>query len=116
MQPLPDEADLKQDRSIETPPDLSTPGQQSEDYLQSLLSALQLIRDGDFSVRMPAIASALRAKLRIRLMKSSQPISKWPNSLSLLVRLSDAREKQENDSLWGFPTAHGEKWKNRSTR
>ena len=50
MQPLSD-ADLKQDRPTETPPDLSTPGQRG--YLQSLLSALQSIRGGDFSVRMP---------------------------------------------------------------
>ena len=40
MQPLSD-ADLKQDRPTETPPDISTPGQRG--YLQSLLSALQLI-------------------------------------------------------------------------
>ena len=30
----------------------------------------------------------------------------------MLVRLSDAKEKQENESLWGFPRAHGERWKN----
>ena len=32
-------------------PDLSTPGKRT-DYLQNLLSALQLIRGGDFSVRL----------------------------------------------------------------
>ena len=36
-------------------------------------------------------------------MKSSQPTSKWPNSWSLSVRLSDAKEKQKNEWLWGLP-------------
>src|SRR6476659_7949027 len=61
MQPLPDEADLKQDRSIETPTDLSTPGPRS--YLHSLLSALQLIRDGDFSVRMAGDSVGIEGKI-----------------------------------------------------
>ena len=30
----------------------------------------------------------------------------------MLVRLSDAKEKQKNESLWGFPRALGERWKN----
>ena len=38
---------------MKTSPDLSTPEKRSEgDYLQNLLSALQLIRGGDFSVRI----------------------------------------------------------------
>ena len=60
MQPLSD-ADLKQDRPTETPPDLSTPGQRG--YLQSLLSALQLIRAGDFSVRMPGDSVGIEGKI-----------------------------------------------------
>jgi HAMP domain-containing protein len=60
MQPLSD-ADLKQDRPTETPPDLSTPGQRG--YLQSLLSALQLIRAGDFSVRMPGDSVGVEGKI-----------------------------------------------------
>ena len=108
--PLSD-ADLKQDGSIEPP---STTPRRS--YLQNLLGALQLVRSGDFSVRMfPAIVSASKGKSPIRLMKLSQPISKWPRSLSLLVRLSDAKEKQKSKSLWPFPRAHGERWKTRST-
>ena len=49
---------------METPPDLSTPGQQSEgSYLQSLLRALQLIRGGDFSVRMPGDSVGIEGKI-----------------------------------------------------
>src|SRR6478609_6633820 len=56
---------LKRERSMhrptETPPDLSTPGQRS--YLQSLLGALQSIRVGDFSVRMPGDSVGIEGKI-----------------------------------------------------
>jgi HAMP domain-containing protein/two-component sensor histidine kinase/CheY-like chemotaxis protein len=49
---------------METSPDLSTPGQQSEgSYLQKLLSAVQLIRGGDFSVRMPGDSVGIEGKI-----------------------------------------------------
>ena len=57
---LPD-ADLEQDGSIETLPDPSTPAQRS--YLRNLLSALQLVRGGDFSVRMPGDNVGIEGKI-----------------------------------------------------
>ena len=49
---------------METSPDLSTPGQQSEgSCLQKLLSALQLIRGGDFSVRMAGDSVGIEGKI-----------------------------------------------------
>ena len=62
--PLVQDTDSKGNRSMETPPGLSTPGQQSEgSYLQSLLRALQLIRAGDFSVRMPGDSVGIEGKI-----------------------------------------------------
>src|SRR6478609_9562230 len=55
------DADLKQEGSIETPPDLSTPAPRS--YLQTLLNALQVARDGDFSVRMPGDSLGIEGKI-----------------------------------------------------
>src|SRR5665809_3131 len=49
---------------MKTSPDLSTPEKRSEgDYLQSILSALQLIRGGDFSVRMPGDSVGIEGKI-----------------------------------------------------
>src|SRR5262245_40431375 len=49
---------------MDTSPDLSTPGQHGEGrYLQSLLSALQSIRNGDFSVRMPGDSVGIAGKI-----------------------------------------------------
>jgi HAMP domain-containing protein/two-component sensor histidine kinase len=49
---------------METSADLSTPGPQSErSYLQKLLSSLQLIRSGDFSVRMPNDSVGIEGKI-----------------------------------------------------
>jgi HAMP domain-containing protein/two-component sensor histidine kinase len=49
---------------METSLDLSAPGQQSDgSYLQKLLSALQLIRGGDFSVRMPGDSVGIEGKI-----------------------------------------------------
>jgi HAMP domain-containing protein len=49
---------------METSPDRSAPGQQSEgSYLQKLLSALQLIRGGDFSVRMLGDSVGIEGKI-----------------------------------------------------
>src|SRR5215204_381555 len=58
--PLPD-ADLSRDGSIETPLDPSTTGQRG--YLRNLLSALQLVRGGDFSVRMPGDRVGIEGKI-----------------------------------------------------
>ena len=58
--PLSD-ADLKQDGSIEPPPDPSTTPHRS--YLQNLLGALQLVRGGDFSVRMPGDSVGIEGKI-----------------------------------------------------
>src|SRR6476660_1744310 len=55
------DAELKQEGSIETPPDLSTPAQRS--YLRSLLNALQVARDGDFSVRLPGDSVGIEGKI-----------------------------------------------------
>ena len=55
--PLSD-ADLKQDGSIEPP---STTPHRS--YLQNLLAALQLVRSGDFSVRMPGDSVGIEGKI-----------------------------------------------------
>ena len=49
---------------METFPDPSTPGQQSEGrYLQSLLRALQQMRSGDFFVRMPGDSVGIDGKI-----------------------------------------------------
>ena len=49
---------------METFPDPSTPGQQSEGrYLQSLLRALQQMRSGDFFVRMPGDSVGIEGKI-----------------------------------------------------
>jgi HAMP domain-containing protein/two-component sensor histidine kinase len=49
---------------METFPDPSTPGQQSEGrYLQSLLRALQQMRGGDFFVRMPGDSVGIEGKI-----------------------------------------------------
>lgn len=49
---------------METPPGLSTSGQQSDgSYLQNLLRALQLIHGGDFSVRMPGDSLGIEGKI-----------------------------------------------------
>ena len=103
MQPLPDEADLKQDRSIETPPDLSTPGPRS--YLQSLLSALQLIRDGDFSVRMAGDSVGIEGKIADTFNEIVSANQQMAKQLELIGQVVGREGKTRKRLVMGLP--HG---------
>src|SRR6478736_3516379 len=103
MQPLPDEADLKQDRSIETPPDLSTPGPRS--YLHSLLSALQLIRDGDFSVRMAGDSVGIEGKIADTFNEIVSANQQMAKQLELIGQVVGREGKTRKRLVMGLP--HG---------
>ena len=103
MQPLPDEADLKQDRSIETPPDLSTPGPRS--YLHSLLSALQLIRDGDFSVRMAGDSVGIEGKIADTFNEIVSANQQMAKQLELIGQVVGREGKTRKQLVMGLP--HG---------
>jgi HAMP domain-containing protein/two-component sensor histidine kinase len=102
MQPLPD-ADLKQDQSIETPPDLSTPGQRS--HLRSLLSALQLIRNGDFSVRMPSDSVGIEGKIADAFNEIVSANQQMAKQLELIGQVVGREGKTRKRLVMGLP--HG---------
>ena len=98
--PLSD-ADLKQDGSIEPPPDLSTPGHRS--YLQSLLSALQLIRSGDFSVRMPGDSVGIEGKIADTFNEIVAANQQMAKELELVGQVVGREGKTRKRVVMGLP-------------
>ena len=98
--PLPD-ADLKQDGSIETPPDPSTPAQRS--YLQNLLSALQLVRGGDFSVRMPGDSVGIEGKIADTFNEIVAANQQMAKQLELVGQVVGREGKTRKRVVMGLP-------------
>ena len=91
---------------METPPDLSTPGQQSEgSYLQSLLRALQLIRAGDFSVRMAGDSVGIEGKIADTLNEIVVANQQMAQQLELVGQVVGREGKTRKRVAMGLP--HG---------
>jgi len=91
---------------METPPDLSTPGQQSEgSYLQGLLRALQLIRAGDFSVRMAGDSVGIEGKIADTLNEIVVANQQMAQQLELVGQVVGREGKTRKRVAIGLP--HG---------
>ncbi len=101
MPPQPDA--MKQDGSIETPSDLSVPARRS--YLQNLLSALQLVRGGDFSVRMPGDSVGIEGKIADTFNEIVAANQQMANQLELVGQVVGREGKTRKRVVMGLP--HG---------
>jgi HAMP domain-containing protein/two-component sensor histidine kinase len=89
---------------METSPDLSTPGQQSEgSYLQTLLRALQLIRGGDFSVRMPGDHVGVEGKIADTLNEIVAANQQLAQQLELVGQVVGREGKTKKRVAMGLP-------------
>src|SRR5262245_34401997 len=97
---------IEGDRSMETSPDLSTPGHHSEGgYLQNLLSALQSIRSGDFSVRMPGDSVGIEGKIADTLNEIVAANRRMAQQLELVGQVVGREGKTRKRVAMGIP--HG---------
>ena len=104
--PLSD-ADLKQDGSIEPPPDPSTTPHRS--YLQNLLSALQLVRSGDFSVRMPGDSVGIEGKIADTFNEIVAANRQMAKELELVGQVVGREGKTRKASCYGSPPGRVER-------
>ena len=100
--PLPD-ADLKQDGSIEPPADPLTTRHRS--YLQNLLSALQLVRSGDFSIRMPGDSVGIDGKIADTFNEIIAANQQMAKQLELVGQVVGREGKTRKRLVMGLP--HG---------
>ena len=109
--PLSD-ADLKQDGSIEPP---STTPHRS--YLQNLLSALQLVRSGDFSVRMPGDSVGIEGKIADTFNEIVAANQQMAKELELVGQIVGREGKTRKASCYGPSPGRMERdGRTRSTR
>src|SRR5215471_18016644 len=91
---------------METSPDLSTPGQRSEgSYRQNLLSALQLIRGGNFSIRMPGDSLGIEGKIADTLNEIVAANQQMAQQLELVGQVVGREGKTRKRVATGIP--HG---------
>ena len=89
---------------METSADLSTPGQQSErSYLQKLLSSLQLIRGGDFSVRMPNDSVGIEGKIADTFNEIVAASQQMAQQLELVGQVVGREGKTRKRVVLGLP-------------
>ena len=85
---------------------LSTPGQQSEgSSLQKLLSALQLVRGGDFSVRMPGHSVGIEGKIADTFNEIVAANQQMAQQLELVGQVVGREGKTRKRLVMGLP--HG---------
>ena len=99
MPPQPDA--MKQAGSIETPPDPSAPARRS--YLQNLLSALQLVRGGDFSVRMPGDSVGIEGKIADTFNEIVAANQQMAKQLELVGQVVGREGKTRKRVVMGLP-------------
>ena len=99
MPPQPDA--MKQAGSIETPPDPSVPARRS--YLQNLLSALQLVRSGDFSVRMPGDSVGIEGKIADTFNEIVAANQQMAKQLELVGQVVGREGKTRKRVVMGLP-------------
>src|SRR6188472_2313257 len=95
------DADLKQDGSIEPSPDTSTPAQRS--YLRNLLSVLQLVRGGDFSVRMPGDSVGIEGKIADTFNEIVAANQQMAKQLELVGQVVGREGKTKKRVVLGLP-------------
>ena len=89
---------------MDTPPDPSTPDRQSDgSYLQSLLGALQLIRGGDFSVRMPGDSVGIEGKIADTLNEIVAANQQMAQQLELVGQVVGREGKTRKRVLMALP-------------
>jgi hypothetical protein len=83
--------------------------------LHELLHALQAMRTGNFSVRLPTDRTGLEGKIATRSTRLSRLTNGWRVNWNTSVRLSGVKAKREHASASAWPVAPGAGWKHRST-
>ena len=84
--------------------------------LKKLLRALQSVRDGDFSVRLPSDKTGLAGKLADAFNDIVAQNQRWPMNSSAPDRTSARTAARGIASGWNGASARGAQWKVRSTR